>query len=216
MLNCHIYGNIQDISNLKKKSNLIEQLERSFMMANWQYGKLFNNSADFLNWLKDIKITSKINKVHVHHTYSPAHKDFKGNNHLKLQDGMKEFHMKLGMKDIAQHITIFPDGKVVTGRSINESPGSAKGGHNGIRHNGTNSEHPFMFEMLGNFDSGHDKLQDEQLKCAIAVTRYFQTKGAEIVFHRECLFRGKPPKSCPGTGIEKKWFVNLIDNSRDL
>jgi hypothetical protein len=186
-------------------------------MANWQYGKLFNKSAEFLNWLKDIKITSKITKVHVHHTHRPDHEFFnKKKNHLEMQDYMRKDHMKKKWRDIAQHITIFPDGKVVTGRSINEPPVSAKGGQNGNSYNGNNREHPFMIEMVGNFDSGRDKLQGEQLKSVIAVTRYFYTKGAEVVFHRECLFNGKPPKSCPGTGIEKKWFVDLVENSRDL
>src|SRR4051794_27269712 len=102
-------------------------------MPNWEYGKLFNNSDEFINGLKNIRITSKITKVHVHHTYSPTHKDFenKNRNHRKLQDGMRDEHLKRNFTDIAQHITIFPDGKVMTGRDINSPPASAIGGYNG-------------------------------------------------------------------------------------
>ena len=177
----------------------------------WSYGVLFNNAEEFIQWLQG-KQNCKITEVHVHHTYSPSHKDFTGKNHRTLQDGMRKYHLSKGWVDIAQHITIFPDGKIMTGRNINVPPASATG------YNDSNADgkHPFMFEMVGNFDKGHDKLQGKQLESAVKVTRYFHQKGAGIRFHRQCLINGKSPKTCPGTGVDYNWFVSLVKNAGNV
>jgi hypothetical protein len=167
----------------------------------WTYGTLFNDAGSFIKWLQG-KQTAHMSEIHVHHTYAPSHKDFNGSNHKKLQDGMKGFHIRSrGFQDIAQHITIFPDGKIMTGRNINVSPASATN----YNDSDSDGQHPFMFEIIGNFDLGHDKLQGKQLESAVAVTRYFYNKGAAIKFHREMA-----NKSCPGSGVDKTWFVNLV------
>lgn len=171
----------------------------------WTYGKLFDDASSFLAWLKG-KQSATITEVHVHHTYSPSHKDFK-NNYGTLQNGMKRFHVDTrGFQDIAQHITIFPDGKIMTGRDINVPPASA------TNYNDSDSDgkHPFMFEMIGNFDKGNDKLEGKQLQSAVEVTSFFHLKGAAIRFHRQCLINGKEPKSCPGTGVDYNWFIGLV------
>lgn len=167
----------------------------------WQYGKLFSNASDFLNWLKG-QLSAHITEVHVHHTYSPSHKHFTGSNHRFLQDGMRNFHVhSRGFQDIAQHITIYPDGKIMTGRNVNIPPASA------TNHNDSDSDnrHPFMFEMIGNFDKGYDKLEGKQLQSAVEVTRFFHNKGAGIKFHNEM-----SSKTCPGSGVSKSWFVDLV------
>jgi hypothetical protein len=171
----------------------------------WQYGILFDDADSFLEWLSSLGMF-RINACHMHHTYKPNHITWKQNpNHKRVQDGMKNYHVNNnGWDDIGQHITIFPDGKIMTGRDPSDMPVSAKG------YNGSAWGHPFMFEMIGNFDNGHDKLQGQQLESAVKICRYWDKKGIETVFHRECLINGRQPKSCPGTGIDKEWFIRLV------
>ena len=67
-------------------------------------------------------------ELQVHHTWRPNHSNFNGKNHQALQDGMRNYHTKNnGWSDIAQHVTLFPDGKFLTGRSFNQSPAGITG-----------------------------------------------------------------------------------------
>ncbi|WP_206186510.1 N-acetylmuramoyl-L-alanine amidase [Thermoflavimicrobium daqui] len=169
----------------------------------WQYGIIFDTAEEFIGYIRD-KQLAKHPEVHVHGTWQPDFADFTGTNHLELQDAMKKFHtIDRGWDDIAQHITIFPDGKIVTGRDINNPPASAVG------YNDPDDDHvhPFMFEMVGNFDIGHDKLDGVQLDTALRICRFFHIKqGAVIKFHNEMTDK----KTCPGSGVDKAWFVDLV------
>ncbi|MXQ55475.1 N-acetylmuramoyl-L-alanine amidase [Shimazuella alba] len=175
----------------------------------WSYGLLFDNAEAFLSYMQN-NLSTSLDGCHVHHTYRPEHKNFKGNNHKKLQDTMKKAHKARGFSTIAQHITIFPDGKIMTGRNVNLTPASAVG------YNQNNAKHPFMFEMIGDFDKGNDTLEGKQLETAVKIARYFDKKGKKILFHRELLQNGKSPKSCPGTGVNKAWFLNLVREKTQL
>ena len=139
-------------------------------------------------------------ELHVHHTYAPSHKDFDGKNYQKLQDGMRKYHKEVrGWDDIAQHVTLFPDGKFLTGRNFCSNPASIKG------HNGTSKAVPFMVEMLGNFDKGHDVLKGAQLDSILQLAKFFDDQKKYIRFHRE-----NAPKTCPGTGIDKVEFMEKV------
>src|SRR5690606_31766066 len=100
-----------------------------------------------------------------------------------------------GWQDIAQHITIAPDGSIWLGRNWNLPPASAAG------HNGNLQAGPFMFEIIGNFDRGFDKLEGAQLATVIEVTarveRRFGLGPASLQFHNTM-----SKKSCPGTGVD--------------
>ena len=140
----------------------------------------------------------------IHHTWKPEHSDFNGNNHMSLQDGMRNYHVNNnGWADIGQHITVFPDGIVVTGRDFNKDPVGISGHNKGA----------FMVEMIGNFDIGNDKLEDEQLKTVMLLTNYFIKRDIKIVFHRDYSY-----KSCPGSSIKKDTFLKVakeMDNISD-
>lgn len=145
----------------------------------------------------------KFKQLHIHHTWKPEHKDFKGNNHIAMQQGMYNYHTKtLGWQDIGQHLTLFPDGKWVTGRPFNITPASIKDWNTGA----------LAVEMLGNFDNGHDKLQGDQLNSILRVIKYFIDKYGEnsIKFHRE---GPGVTKTCPGTSLNK---AKLIQDAKNL
>ena len=113
------------------------------------------NRDQFAALLDKFPFTRKINAVHMHHTWKPNHAQYKGHETIV---GMWRFHTETkGWQDIAQHITIAPDGSIWLGRNWNLPPVSATG------HNGNAIAGPFMFEMIGNFDRGHDLFEGEQL-----------------------------------------------------
>lgn len=144
--------------------------------------------------------------LQIHHTWRPDYSNFTGSNHMRLQESMKTFHTNpvnkggRGFSDIAQHLTLFPDGKWVTGRSFEAIPASIANHNTGA----------FAIEMLGNFDSGHDTMTGAQHKAIIEVSNYLVTHyKLRIVFHRDYA-----PKTCPGSSIDKASFINDVNNFR--
>jgi hypothetical protein len=88
----------------------------------------------------------------MHHTWRPRRQDYAGE---KTINGMYEFHTKKnGWSDIAQHVSIAPDGLIWTGRNWNQAPARAKG------YSGDSKSGPFMFEMIGNLTSARTPSTD--------------------------------------------------------
>ena len=161
---------------------------------------------DFKSYLDGLKITRKITVVQLHHTYSPAYKDFNGNNHVALQNSMRDYHVKTnGWADIAQTFTIFPDGKICTGRDINTAPAGIYGANStGI-----------CIECVGNFDKGGDIMTDAQKTAIVAVTKILLDKfglnaKTGVTYHAWWTSGGTPlgtyiagrsAKTCPGTNF---------------
>ena len=146
--------------------------------------------------------TRRIDEVHMHHTWRPSHKDFRG---LASIIGMWKFHTEVNKwSDIAQHVTIDPDGTIWTGRSWKLPPASSSG------HNGSALCGPFMFEMVGDFDANRDVLRYKQHDAVIGVIAAVQRKNGlapnTLRFHRQL----GSPKTCPGNGLKYEDVIAAV------
>jgi hypothetical protein len=148
--------------------------------------------------------TRRVWRVDMHHTFFPAHKDYRG---LASIEAMFRYHVvDRGFADIAQHLSIAPDGTIWTGRDWNARPASVGGVLN---------EGAFMLEVIGNFDLGNDVLAGAQLAATVAaisaVQRRFRLPCEALLFHREVPLT---EKTCPGTGVEKAAILALLRGAR--
>ena len=137
--------------------------------------------------------TRRVWRIDMHHTWYPSHADYDGEACIAR---MRASHVnERKFDDIAQHVTIAPDGVIWTGRDWNTTPASVGGVLN---------RDAFMFEAIGNFDAGHDKLRGEQLTSVVmvirAVQRRFRLPPEALLFHRDVPVTAK---SCPGTSVDK-------------
>lgn len=161
---------------------------------------------EFKTYIDGYKFTRKIKKVQLHHTYSPSYKNFNGSNHQELHQAMKNYHIKNnGWADIAQNITIFPDGKVLLGRELNKAPAGIYG---------ANSD-GICIECLGNFDIGGDVMTDAQKNAIVGVIKILLDKlGLDayngVTYHAwwtstgselGTYIAGTSVKTCPGTNF---------------
>ncbi len=159
------------------------------------------NINEFSLWLDSEKVTRGIKYIQLHHTFSPSYKHFK-NNHIELHENMKSYHVKTnGWADIAQNITIFPDGKIIVGRPLNKAPAGIYGANkNGI-----------CIECVGNFDSC-DEMTSSQKEAIIGtikalLNKFNLTAEKAVTYHAWWsakgknlgdYVKGKSVKSCPG------------------
>ena len=104
---------------------------------------------EFTDWLRQQRVGRTILTVQQHHTWSPSYRQFRDSNHFELQQGMKHHHVATsGWADIGQHFTSFPDGSIMTGRSLEQVPACIKG----------QNAHAICLEHVGNFDAGADSM----------------------------------------------------------
>lgn len=168
-----------------------------------QFGFTKYTLSEFKNWLSQLKVARTIIKIQQHHTYNPSYIHFNNNNHFALQQAMKSYHVNHnGWRDIGQHFTIFPDGTILTGRSLEFSPACIYG----------QNANAICIENLGNFDANGDTMTALQKESIVAVTALLCQQfnlpidTNRIVYHHWFnLSDGtrnngtKNTKSCPGT-----------------
>ena len=170
-----------------------------------KYGFTRMTLAEFKLWIADKAVSRTVRVVQQHHTWSPSYSLFTGENHFELQRSMKNTHVgERGWADIGQHFTIFPDGKIVTGRSLESPPACILGNNSGS----------ICIENLGNFDTGKDAMTQAQMDAIVGVTAALckrfrlSVNTTGIVYHHwfnlDTGARNNGSgnnKSCPGTAF---------------
>lgn len=187
-----------------------------------RYGFLKMTIGEFEAWMNTLHVARTILTVQQHHTWVPNYDHFDGSNHFERQLAMKNHHVGAnGWSDIGQHFTIFPDGTILTGRSLEATPACIYGAN----------QHSICFEHLGDFDQGGDQMRLEQRNAIIRATAVICRKfnlsinPFSIVYHHWYeLGTGRrtngsgSTKSCPGTNffggnkVEdfQKYFAPLV------
>lgn len=200
----------------------------------------FDNIEEFETWLKNKKVTRKINKLQVHHMYLPDYNTWK-NVDKKVYGDNRELGRTKSLDDygknkwhfsdnhghfIAQHFNIFPNGKITTGRDLNSRPIGITNWNEGA----------ICVEIYGNFDLKKDKMTKEQKESIIALyallCKIFNLKANSKYIRPHCWFTSsgrylgdfslsKSAKTCPGTNFMdfgnsrsafEKNFYPLIEN----
>lgn len=150
--------------------------------------------------------TRPILRVDMHHTYHPDHARCAAIGIEAALTGMERAHRERGFDDIAQHVTVAPDGTIWTGRDWNMTPASVGYGMNA---------NAFMFEIIGNFDDGCDVLAGQQLEATLAVITtvqgHFGLPSFSLLFHREV---PQTEKTCPGSSISKAAILRELVRQR--
>lgn len=170
-----------------------------------KYGFTQFSIQEFETYIQTLKVGRTILYIQEHHTFSPDYKLCTSTNQFELQRGMKDYHVNTnGWMDIAQHFSTFPDGSIVTGRNMENSPACIYGFNS----------HAICIENVGYFDIGKDLMTQAQKDTIVKMTAILANKFSipittdRIVYHHWFnLSTGErnngtgSNKSCPGTAF---------------
>lgn len=165
---------------------------------------------DFIHYiLKPMVGKVRFPELHIHGTWKPTKADYRKRPGEHYMQAMYRAHRARGFTDIAQHATIDPDGFIWDGRPLVMPPASATGEND----SDADGAHPFMFEMIGNFDAGQERLEGAQLASSVGLSKaVIELFEAVPHFHREYTDK----KTCPGSGISKEWLLNQIKEAQPM
>lgn len=148
----------------------------------------------FVEEVKSYSWTRPVWRIDMHDTPEIAHANFDGVQSIELLAKLDV--TTRGLKCIAQHVTVDPEGVIWTGRDWNTVPASV-----GL----SMSRSAFMLKAIGHFDDGVDRLEGAQLQSVITVIEsvqaHFYLPVQALLFPREVPQRDK---ASPGPSIEAK------------
>jgi hypothetical protein len=161
--------------------------------------------AEFEKWLIAQPVIRAVDRVQNHHTWKPSYTNFNGRNHKALIEGMHRYHTANGWSMLGQHFTTFEDGKIGTGRPLNQAPACISYSNQGA----------ICIEHLGNFDKGGDMMTKAHRDTIVAMNALLCLKFNlfasmdSIVYHHwysptDGKFIGNNnnvQKTCPGTNF---------------
>jgi len=172
---------------------------------NSKFGFTQYTIQEFEAWITNLKIARTVLTIQHHHTFIPNYSHFKGNNHFEMQKSMESHHINHnGWDFIGQHFSVFPDGTILTGRSLEKSPACIYG----------QNANAICIESVGNFDVNKDVMTAAQKDSIVRITAKLcsrmnvKVNTNTIVYHHwfnlatgERNDGSKNNKSCPGTGF---------------
>ena len=194
-------------------------------MSATRYGfTRFDTLSEFKSWIVK-QPTYGYTGLQVHHTYLPDYscfykKDGSHEDELTRQYNTKKYHVNTnGWSNIAQHFTVFPNGKIVTGRPLSSTTAIGIKGWNTKK---------ICIEIYGNFDKGHDVMTKEQKEAVICLygelCKKHKITPSTSTIRCHCWFTAggtylgtykanRSAKTCPGTnfmgfGNSKEAIVN--------
>ena len=199
---------------------------------------LLENKEDVKKWLAKQKVTRTINKLQVHHMDMPNYSTWEKTDkkvfdepHFGRTQSLNDYGKRTwGYSDghgkyIAQHLNVFPDGKITTGRHLNSKPIGIRGWNDGA----------ICVEIYGDFDKGKDVMTKAQKEAVIylygELCKRFKIPVDTAHIRPHCHFTAsgtylgkynpsRSAKTCPGTafwgvGCSKDGFAKFIKDIKD-
>ncbi len=159
---------------------------------------------EFVKEVEDFAWSRHIWRIDFHDTPEIAHADYKGLSSIELLAKMDM--TSRGLRTIAQHVSVAPDGVIWTGRDWNAIPASI-----GL----AMSRSAFMLKAIGHFDSGCDRLEGAQLHSVITVIEcvqaHFNLPVQALLFPREVPQR---ERNTPGPSVQKSALLKGVRTRR--